>query len=911
MIRLKKRFKMDDQVEKAMFRERLVTDMRVDNRKCIRRLGFKSLKAEKYRNRIAVGSIILTTMMFTALFTIIMSIISGFEQSNFRQVGGYEHGGFKYLTKEQYEELKEDDRIKEYSLRRFVGMPCEEPFNKSHVEVSYCDANGAKWMYLDPAEGRLPKENTNEAATDTRVLSLLGIEPEIGREFTLTFDVDGARTTETFTLCGYWEYDEAIAASHVLIPESRAEEIFTRLDTKGADGMTGTYNLSVMLKSKADIEQELLDILERHGYQNETASDNFIRIGVNWGYASAQLAANLDFSTVLAIGAGLLLIIFTGYLIIYNVFNISVSNDIRRYGLLKTIGTTGRQIKRIVYMEAAVLSAMGIPIGLIFGYLCGCVLVPMVVENLDGIVNTVSASPLIFVGAAVFSLVTVFLSCRRPAKTASRVSPVEAVRYTEGESSRKSLRKTRKGISRGKTSLSAMAFANLGRNRSKTIVTVISLSLSIVLLCVTHTFTLGFDMDKYISSRVLTDYLVADASYFNPANLLWGGEDGLTEDVISHIEQQGGIEAAGRTYGMTGTAYEYVTEEWFRNHYERWTDEETLDQLVETINKQDGLLEDDVQLYGMEPFCLDKLKVIEGDISKLNEEGNYIAAVYLDDDYGNILPDTHWAKVGDKVKVRYVEEVEYYNPVTGEVYSNPDDIPATQPLRDRAASYRDKEYEVAAIVVVPNSLSYRFYGSDEFVMSADLFKRDTQTDAILYYTFDMKEDGDDSMENFLSDYTTQVMTQFDYESKATYAEEFESFRRMFVIMGSVLSFITGLVGVLNFLNAVLTSIITRRREFAVMQSIGMTGRQLKSMLVYEGLYYTLGAVLAALILDVVCSPLLAKVIENTLSFFSYQFTAAPVFAVLPVFLILGSVIPLVTYRSAARKSVVERIREAE
>ncbi len=890
--------------------------MRVDNRKCIRHLGLKSLKAEKYRNRIAVGSIILTTMMFTALFTIIMSIIYGFQQANFRQVGGYEHGGFKYLTKEQFEELKEDDQIREYSMRRFVGAPFEEPFNKAHVEVSYLDANGAKWMYLDPAEGRLPEENTNEAATDTRVLSLLGIEPEIGREFTLTFDVDGTRTTETFTLCGYWEYDEAIVASHVLIPESRVDEIFTELDTKGEDGMTGTYNLDVMLKSKADIEQELLDILERHGYQNETVSDNYIRIGVNWGYASAQLMANLDFATVLAIGAGLLLIIFTGYLIIYNVFNISVSNDIRRYGLLKTVGTTGRQIKRIVYMEAAVLSAVGIPIGLVLGYLCGCVLVPMVVENLDGVVNTVSVSPLIFIGAAVFSLVTVFLSCRKPAKTASKVSPVEAVRYTEGGSSRKSLRKTRKGFSKGKLSkgnpsLSVMAFANLGRSKSKTIVTVISLSLSVVLLCVTHIFTLGFDMDKYISSRVLTDYLVADASYFNVMNTLWGEENALTEDVISYIEQQGGIEAAGRTYGMTGRAYEYVTEEWFRNHYGQWTDAEALDQFVETTNKQDGLLEDDVQLYGMEPFCLDKLKVIEGDISKLDGEGNYVAAVYMEDDYGNVESDTHWAKIGDKVKVRYVEELEYYNLNTGEGYSNPDDIPATQPYRTRAVSYHDKEYEVAALVVVPNSLSYRYYGRDEFVMSADLFKRDTQTDAVMYYAFDMKEDGDDGMERFLADFTTQVRTQFDYESKATYAEEFESFRSMFVIMGSVLSFITGLVGVLNFLNAVLTGIITRRREFAVLQSIGMTGRQLKTMLVYEGLYYTLGAVLAALILDIVFSPLFAKVIESTFAFFSYRFTAVPVFAVMPVFLILGSAIPLVAYRSAARKSVVERIREAE
>ncbi len=855
--------------------------MRVDNRKCIRRLGRKNLKAEGSRNLIAVLAIALTTMMFTALFTIIMSIGYGVEQSNFRQVGGYSHGGFKYLTQEQFDELKTDERIKEYSLRRFVGMPYEEPFQKTHVEVSYCDANAAKWMYLNPVEGRLPEENTNEAATDTRVLSLLGVEPVIGNEFTLTITVDGTQTTETFTLCGYWDYDEAIIASHVLIPESRAEEIFTKLGTRGEDGMTGTYNLDVMLKNKADIERELLTILAEHGYQNETVSDNYIRIGVNWGYMSAQLADNLDIGTVMAIVAGLLLIIFTGYLIIYNVFHISVANDIRRYGLLKTIGTTGRQIRHIVYQEALLLSAVGIPLGLVTGYLCGCGLTPMVISRLDGIVNVASASPLIFIGAVVFALATVLLSCLKPAKIAGRVSPVEAVRYTEGNGGSRSMRKTRKGFS-----LFTMASANLNRNKSKTIVTVVSMSLSVVLLCITCILTKGFDLDKYIGSRFVTDYMVADAVYFQTGNF-WGEENALPEEVISRIEEQGGIAEGGRTYGLTGDAREYVTEDWFRKNYGRWNDEETLDRMVELADKQGGRIEDNVQLYGMESFCLDKLNVFEGDISKLYGEGNYVAAVYMTDDYGDIEPESHWAKVGDKVKVRYVEKIE-----------------------ESVTSYHDVEYEVAALVDVPWSLGYRYYARDEFVMNADVFKRDTQTDSIMYYTYNMKED-DGAMESFLSDFTTRDMTQLDYESKATYAQEFESFRNMFLIMGGVLSFITGLVGVLNFLNAVLTGILTRRREFAVLQSIGMTGRQLKKMLVYEGLFYALGAAVIALGLDILLSPVMANVFESMFWFFSYHFTAVPILIVIPVFTLLGIVLPLITYRFAAGKSVVERLREAE
>ena len=162
--------------------------MKVSNRKCIRRLSLKSLAAAKTRNIVAVLAIALTTVLFTSLFTIALSINDGFQQSNFRQVGGFSHGGFKYLTEEQFDQLKDDPLIRQWGLRRFVGMPAQAPFNKSHVEIGYSDANEAHWMYCDPVEGRLPQEGTDEAATDTHVLELLGVEPELGARFTVTFE---------------------------------------------------------------------------------------------------------------------------------------------------------------------------------------------------------------------------------------------------------------------------------------------------------------------------------------------------------------------------------------------------------------------------------------------------------------------------------------------------------------------------------------------------------------------------------------------------------------------------------------------------------------------------------------------------------------------------------------------------
>ena len=417
-------------------------------------------------------------------------------------------------------------------------------------------------------------------------------------------------------------------------------------------------------------------------------------------------------------------------------------------------------------------------------------------------------------------------------------------------------------------------------------------------------------MDKYISNFTASDFILADAGQFQSGGEAYNAEMGVPEEVISAVEAQGGITSGGRVYGKTAPAQEFVTEEYYRSMWSRWNTPEQLDSMVAFVERMaDGLLADRVQLYGMEPFALDQLTVLEGDLSKLNEpDGNYIAAVYSTDDYGNPMMDSHWARLGDTVTIRYVEEYEYYDPDTGEVFGSREEVPEGATYAERAVQYRDVRYTVAALVEVPSALSYRYYGADEFVMGAETFIRDTGTDSIMYYAFDTTEEANEAMEAFLKDYTENVNPQFDYESKATYAGEFESIRSMFLLLGSALSFIVGLVGILNFFNAILTGITARRRELAVLQSIGMTTRQLQTMLALEGLLYTLGSALLALVLILATAPIVGPGLNGMLWFFTYHFTIWPIMAILPLFAVLGIAIPMVTCRITQRYSVVERLR---
>ncbi len=886
--------------------------LKVSNKPCIRELSRKSFKAAKIRNWIAILAIALTTLLFTALFTVGLSMNEAFQQSNFRQAGGYAHGAFKFLTEEQYLKLRDDPLIEEWGVSRVLGFAQNDELRKNHVEVRWADSNDAHWMYLDPIVGRLPQEGTREAATDLEVLRLLGVEPKLGAEFTVQVDVCGKPTEQTFTLCGWWEKDPIVVANMVLIPENRVNSVLDDLDIvlPASDKLTGNWNLDVMFKSSHHIADNLNTILENHGYQSEiSAQPNYINIGVNWGYTGAQFSQNADPMAVITVILLLLLIIFTGYLIIYNVFQISVVGDIRFYGLLKTIGTTGKQIKSILRRQALLLSLLGIPVGCLSGWLIGAKLSPAILSRLNGVVmDTVSASPAIFVGAALFALLTVLLSCARPGRLAARVSPVEAVRYTEGSDSK---RKQKKGS--GKTSVWSMALANLGRNKGKTFMTILSLTLAVVLLQMTALFTNGFDMEKYLRDKSSCDFVLADGGYFNNNIYNWTINAAVPEDVIGQVTARGSVTDSGRIYGQVEALQQFAPEEWVRNQMLKWGNPEEIVNynLLHTEHTPDGRVLNQVRTYGMEPFILDALTVLEGDLSKIYEPGSRaVAAVYAEDDYGKPIPDTHWAKVGDKVTIRVPEQWEYFNPETGEIYEDPE-MTGDQPHMARPSVYRDENFTVEALVLVPTSLSYRYYGSDDFVLNAETFQEITGKSDVMLYAFDVKDGSEESMETFMHDYTENQNPRYGYESKKTYVEEFESFRSMFLLVGGLLSFIVGLVGILNFVNAILTGILTRKRELAMLQSIGMTGRQLKSMLVTEGLLYALGSVLLALVFSLIVGPLAAYVLEKMFWFFTYRPTFVPILVIAPIFALVGCLVPLLVYRSVSRQTIVERLRESE
>ncbi len=893
--------------------------MKVKNRKAVRRLSVKSFKAAGRRNITAAVAIAMTTVLFTALFTIMMSINTSYESYTFRQIGGYAHGTFKDVTSQQASMIESNSKVKAVGRRITAGIITDGGFAKIPAEISYMDDNNAKWSYINLSKGHMP-EAEDEIIMDTAALDALGVDPEIGAKIKLTYDmldVDstvGSRT-DTFRLVGWWDYDDISPVHFINVSEAYVRKVEQAAFGGGADHLREDIN--VMFRTSIGIEENMKTVENDLGFQSDDLDkDGYVRYGVNWGYTASQAADGIDLEMVAAAAALLILIIMTGYLIIYNIFRISVSSDIRYYGLLKTVGVTPRQLRRIVRQQAMMLCAEGCPAGLVIGYLAGRVLMPVIMEStsLGSSCVEVSISPVIFAASALFSIVTVFLSCARPARMASKVSPVEAVKYADashGQHKIGKMRRIRKPGAMKSAGLGRMALANLGRNRLKTLVVILSMALSVVLLSVLCAFVGGFDMEKYLSKQTCADFIVGKTDYFNFQ--AHGTESGLSEGEIAEIKAGTESSVSGMAWSLDDTdSVIWLPKSAGSSDDDALDDDEQTSYAKQALQKEgrENMPCSDLQIEGLDAELLQKLQVIDGDLAPMSDSGeNAIAVAAETDDNGNLMDGDSLPKPGDTVTVTYIDEGYFIDSRTGEKSS--ENTPGEY-IKYKVARSHDVRYTVCAVVSVPYSMSFRYsdFSSIDAVINSERLRADSDAEIFpMFYMFDAPdrsaEDGDEA---FLKELTSSPASSLMYESKATVRAEFEGFRNMFTLLGGVLCVITGLVGILNFFNSIMTGMMSRRYEFAVLQSIGMTGKQLRSMLIYEGLLYAAYAILLSIVLSIIIEPIAGRMLENMFWFYSYRFTLKGIFITAPVFLAAGAVLPALLYRGISRRSIIERLR---
>ena len=845
--------------------------LKVKNQKCITRLADKTFQANKTRNIIAVIAIALTTILFTALFTIGSGAVESFQYNTMLQAGGKCHATIKFASPSIYEGVKSHPLVKETGYRLITADSVDNPeFLKRRVEMYYEDETCMELSFISLKEGSIPQAE-NEIIMDVPSLDLLGVPARIGEKLTLLLTVKGQQVEREFVLSGYWEpvnpsMNVGFAICSKAYTLKYADELAYTHDAANVQdySMTGSVMYDLMFTNSYGMKQKMQTLVEDLGYSLNDKDDNFISANVNWAYLSNSMGA--DPLTIMTVAAALGLIILTGYLIIYNIFQISVIRDIRFYGLLKTIGTTGKQIKKIIRRQGMRLSLYGIPIGLVVGFLIGKAIVPFIMEvsnYSDGEIS-ISLNPLIFVGAALFSLFTVAISTRKPGRMAAAISPVEAVKYTD--TSAEIRKKNKKSTDGGK--LFKMALSNLGRNRKRTILVIISLSLSVILMNSVVTLAESFDLNKYLSTFVDTDFLAAHALYFNSDYR--SSDERISESLIQAIKEGPGFEEGGRILFYPGVSVKMPEPNPIHlNEYGAAMNAEG-----EWINVDENMYPR-ANLYGLEELPLARMEIVAGekDPAVLKEKldtGNYIIEGLETDDYGEVYEKYVKYSIGDKVTIHNSSQIKI------KYYTN-------------SVRY--------------SSVDYVFYTSKE-----GYEKLGGDMDSVMTYVFQCLDEKEGEMEQFLASYTENQEPMMSYESKTRYLDEFQSLKGTFTLVGGVLSLIIGIIGVLNFVNACITSIITRKKEFATLKAIGMTEKQIQKMVCMEGGYYAAGVVFFSLTAGSIFS---LVVMGNFVMFWftTYRFILWPMLIVLPFMVILGILVPYITIRITDKESVVEMLRE--
>ena len=830
-----------------------------NNRLVLKLLAKRSLKAQK--NTIAVLAIMLATLLFTSLFTIAISLQTAMQESNMRTTGTSAHAGIKRLSWEEYEKLSSDTGIKDIGYSIIIGNAVGDDFNKTPTELRYGDETYSELTFNTPDTGHLP-EQKNEIATSRIVLDAMGLPDKVGTQMELTFTTDTDTFTDTFTLCGIWDGDSVAYRQTMLLSKAYAEQVAPVIhgETDGTTPPVGTgYIDAVMMMPTAwNIEKQALEVTSKYGLDE--------RVSINDAYQMATV----NLSSMLPPVTGIAVIFIAGYLLIYNVFYISIAQDIRFYGMLKTLGTTARQIRKIVYRKAIKLSLMGIPIGLLLGWPIGRLLLPAIVNMLtDDIRVVTTVNPLIFLVAIVFSAITVFISCQKPAILAAKVSPMEALHYIEQTGGKKKQRRSKH------ISTMMMAKSNLTRNKKKVMIVTLSFVLSIVLLNSVYTYVTSFDFDKFVADFSLTDFTVSDTTVIN--NYAPYNTANVSQDFISQTESLNGLEDIGNIY--LWTSKQPLSENDLARLQELSASSSDIANELENYRVRQ---EHGVNVYGLDDFPTEYVQVLDGELN--TEQWKAGTGVYV----------TPLRMMGDGSLC---------------LYKPGDQISVTQ------LDGTNKVYDVLAVVRIPSALQTPLQvdmGLDYIFPTNELLGNMVPADQPAMKTiFNVDHEHQLATENWLKNYTKNTDTSLDYLSKVTLRQNFDRMINMFRLVGGTLCAILALIGILNFINSITTSILSRYREIAMLQSVGMTGWQVKQILIYEGIGYSILGLLGSLILSVIASLTVVRMMGVELTYFTWHFTLLPVFLCIIPLLLITAIVPLVCYNKMAQKTVVERLRIAE
>jgi len=819
------------------------------NQNMIKILTNRSLKANKKRNFFMVSAIFLTTFMITAVLSVAVSMIESFHLQSVRLQGSQSHAVFGFPTEYQLDVLSSLDYVESFGTGKYIGFVENELLNSDaqlsliHVDHNFFD--DILTPAIDNITGTLPVEE-NEIMASRWALEMMGIEdPQIGMSIPLTFILTDNETSHSqdFILSGFYtSFDHLFRQEGYFIATADLAQKF---------GATLQENGSVNILFQ--------DSRQVHNYAGRLLGD----LGLTSEELIIHPVFDVDYAdhliTIVSVIFIIMFLMLTGYLLIYNVLYISITRDIRFYGLLKTLGVTPKQTRQMIMAQALKLCLIGIPIGIGLGFLISFVIAPLIVGGIEtGVVITFS--PIIYIGAIIFAFLTTLIGAVSPAKRMSEMSSIEAVKYV-GDINAKEYSGTQ---TKGK--LHKMAFRNVFRDRKRGIVVFLSLSFSVIIFIFITLIVSSLNLDQYVAN-VESDFIFENEGFLRHVDTT---SNPFNESFLAQIEELPGVESIYTTRQQHihidyQTALDDHIEMDIAWHRERDFNYTPKEQLI-----QEGL---HGIIFGIDSEILEELNP---DIDMVAFDRGDLAVIVTDQPelYSEII------------------NIEGYLELTGESFNIP--IGGFVPVNsDR---WHTPYSHAAPLLIVSNAVLNQLT-EDSYVTHVYVNTLEERYDEYLLESF----------QEMLNNQSAIAM-----RSRIEERQVFENAKNILFALGLGVSSLLGGIGFMNFINTMSMGVLMRKREFATLESIGMTQKQLRSILIFEGIWYGLITLLFVLTIgNGIAIGLYQLVAIPWGEFMNFTYPIVPTFIVILIVLVICASVPEMFYRSLNKQSIIERLREAE
>lgn len=423
--------------------------------------------------------------------------------------------------------------------------------------------------------------------------------------------------------------------------------------------------------------------------------------------------------------------------------------------------------------------------------------------------------------------------------------------------------------------------------------------LCVIFLNCVGTISSSLDIEKQVSYVIRTDFAITNVASSSLIKGFVSRKDALNQQAIQDIKKQPGIIDGAPVYKNTiedtNVTYDFghsLTDEIFTNENNG---------MIFGFDKnymKFGLGDDKrpiCNVYGMEESAIARMDLRQGEMDthslyeKMSKGEGVIVGVEVNRTNMLLIEDLDFVDVGQVITVYKNGQPVKKLPILAKAAINGDDL------------------EIGYTCNGPIEVG----GDGLFLyLSENIYKELYDKPTIYKYAFNMEKEHQLEMTEFLDNYT-KIDTSVNYLTSQSARKDALNTRTMIHFVGGLVGIIFGLVGVLNLMNTLITTILTRRHEFATMQSIGMTNRQLKKMIVFESVYYALGACLLGLIFSALCNLTLIRGILSSMWQYNFHFTLLPAFIVSISLFLVSIIVPILALKFFHKGSIVEQLRVTE